>query len=103
MMARTLNCPGCGAALEYYGTASPLRCAYCNNLVEVLAELRLEVASVTANQRLKALTPAVKYLLVFVIIVTVIPACISLIGALIGIVAGVGAPILSIFLSFISR
>lgn len=102
-MTQSFKCPSCGATLDYDGSESPLRCSYCNNLVEEPVELRQEAAAVAANQRLKALTPAVKYLLIFVIIVTVIPSCIGLIGALIGIVAGIGAPILSIFLSFISR
>lgn len=39
-MANTLNCPTCGAPLDYSGNGGTLRCPYCNNSVIVPEELR---------------------------------------------------------------
>lgn len=100
-MIQSFSCPHCGAALEYDGGETSMRCSYCNNTVMVPAEL-LQAAAVSAtNQSLKALSPWVKFLLIFIIVVTVVPTCIGIIATLIGVAVGIGAPILSIFLSFI--
>ena len=37
---RTLNCPHCGAPLEYSGDAPTIRCPFCQTVVIVPAEIR---------------------------------------------------------------
>lgn len=41
-MAKTFDCPSCGAGLNYEGGDHIVRCAYCGNAIIVPAELRSE-------------------------------------------------------------
>ncbi len=34
-MLRSFSCPNCGAALEYAGTQSVVRCSYCGSSIEI--------------------------------------------------------------------
>ena len=91
-MQQTLNCPSCGAAVEYPGTGRTINCPYCATSIQVPQELWQPVEDAQTADRWK------KYLIIFLIVTVGLPTCLGFLGTALGIGAGIFGAILPFIL-----
>ena len=92
-MTQTLNCPRCGASLEYPGHGRTMRCSYCGCDVDVPEEFWGAAEAAETASRWK------KYIILFLILTVGLPTCLGLLATLLGI----GGSILAVILPFVLR
>lgn len=92
-MEQTIDCPGCGAKIDYPGGGEQsIRCQYCNSVIPVPEELW------RAEQSAKAVRKWSLYFVIFIVIVFLCPACVGIIGSLVGVGGTVFASLLHLFI-----
>ena len=73
-------------------------CQYCGNTVAVPAELRQPGLTLEAQQTSQK---AMRWVVIFIILVVGVPTCVGLAGTFIGIGASLIVPIITIFAAFL--
>jgi hypothetical protein len=84
----SMNCPNCGAAVEYDERGRTMKCPYCGSSIEIPAELWQPVEEARSASRWK------KYLVLFLIVTVGLPTCLGLLGTVLGIGGGIFAAII---------
>ncbi|MCC7358924.1 MAG: hypothetical protein IT317_05575 [Anaerolineales bacterium] len=95
----TFACPSCGGSLAYSGAAPTVVCQYCGSTVAVLAELRRPGLTLPAHETNRQ---AMRWLVIFLVLVVGVPTCLGLAGAFLSVAAAVLVPLLALFATFLA-
>ncbi|HEX2696216.1 MAG TPA: hypothetical protein VHM28_00815 [Anaerolineales bacterium] len=99
-MAKTFNCPNCGAAIEYSGTGRTIKCQYCSTVVQVPEELWRDEEAKQAVIQWK------KYVAIFLVLTVGLPTCLGFFGTFVGLlgaIVGMLAPVFALVIAFFAQ
>jgi uncharacterized membrane protein YvbJ len=99
-MIQAINCPSCGAQLQFDEDQTATNCQYCGSRVSSTGEA-LPAETQKVIQIDWKTNPIVRLVLLLAIIVFVLPACLGLVATLFGAMISLLAPLIVIILQSI--